>query len=199
MKRTIAFFLVLVSMAGLSACAKGSPGTSGTIAADADHIQHVSISGNARSIIIRQSDQDEFAFYNKDLNADHTYHVHCDEKDDILNIDIQMEQKKDDNDILGSFILDIPKKEFRKIEVTGDFDQISLYTLNSDVLIHADQTFVNLDIEADRLEHDITLDGSETDALRGVSVYFDEFPENVSIESDLIQSGAVNVPQDVLK
>lgn len=121
----------------------------------AENIHHVNISGNARSIIIKQSENEYFEFYNGDLNTDHTYEVRCEEKGDTVDINILMENAEDDNDVLGSLIIDIPQKEFEKIEVTGDFSQISLYTINSDVLIHANESFVYLDLEADHIEHNI--------------------------------------------
>ena len=40
-----------------------------------ENIHYVNISGNARSIIIRQSENEYFEFYNGDLNTDHTYEV----------------------------------------------------------------------------------------------------------------------------
>ena len=110
-----------------------------------------------------------------------------------------MGNTEDDNDVLGSLIIDIPQKEFEKIEVTGDFSQISLYTINSDVLVHANKSFVYLDLEADHIEHNITLDGSETNAFKGVSIYLDKFPDNVRMELSVIQGGTINDPENVLK
>lgn len=49
------------------------------------------------------------------------------------------------------------------------------------------------------MNHNITLDGSELDAFRRVSVYFDRFPDNISMDLDLIQDGTINDPQDILK
>ena len=165
----------------------------------AENIHHVNISGNARSVIIRQNENESFEFYNGDLNTGHTYEVRCEENGDTVDINILMENAEDDNDVLGSPIIAIPQKEFDKIEVTGDFSQISLYTMNSDVLIHANKSFVYLDLEADHIEHNITLDGSEANTFRGVSVYLDKFPDNVRMELNVIQGGTINDPQSILK
>lgn len=165
----------------------------------AENIQHVNISGNARSIIIGQSENECFEFYNGDLNTDHTYEVRCEENGDTIDINILMENEEGDNDVLGSPMIAIPQKEFEKIEVTGDFSQISLYTINSDVLIHANKSFVYLDLEADHIEHNITLEGSEANAFRGVSVYLDKFPDHVRMDLNVIQGGAINDPQSILK
>ena len=67
------------------------------------------------------------------------------------------------------------------------------------MLIHANDSLVNLDLEADRLNHNITLDGSELNTFRKVSVYFDKFPDNVRMNINLIQGGTINDPQDILK
>lgn len=165
----------------------------------AENIHYVNISGNARSIIIRQSDDEYFEFYNGDLDTSHTYEVRCEENGDTVDINILMENAKDDNDVLGSPIIAIPQKEFEKIEVTGDFGQISLYTINSDVLIHANKSVVYLDLEADHIEHSITLDGPKANAFRGVSVYLDKFPDNVRMEFNVIQGGTINDPQSIIK
>lgn len=164
----------------------------------AENIHHVNISGNARSIIIRQSENEYFEFYNGDLNTDHTYEVRCEENSDTVDINILMENAKDDNDVLGSPIIGIPQKEFGKIEVTGDFSQISLYTINSDVLNHANRSLVYLNLEADHIEHNITLEGSESNTFRGFSVYMDKFPENVKIEFPNIPQSAINAPFGLL-
>lgn len=163
------------------------------------NIRNVNISGNAKSIVIKQSADKYFEFHNADLNTTHIYEVSCDENGDTLDISIMMENAEVDNNILGSVIIDIPKKEFEKIEIAGDFSQIFSYTLNSDVLIHANKSFVNLDIEADHLEHNIMLNGLESNAFRGVSVYLDKFPDNVKMELNLIQGGTINDPQYILK
>ena len=164
----------------------------------AENIDYVNISGNVRSIVIRQSENEYFEFHNGDLNTDHTYKVYCDKNGDTIDIIIMMENAEDDNNVLGSFIIDIPQKEFENIEVTGDFSQISLYTINSDVFIHANNAFVNLDLEADHLDHNITLAGSETDTFKGVSVYLDKFPDNVRMELNLMQGGMINDPQNII-
>ena len=183
MKKIVVLFIMLISMAGLTACVTVQDEIEklhDDIAAD--NIQHVNISSNARSILIRQSENEYFEIYNGDLNTEHTYEVRCNENDDTLDINIIMDSAEYDNDILGSVIIDIPQKEFEKIEVTGDFRQVGLYTINSDVLIHANDTndtFVYLDIEADNLEYNITLGGSESNTFRGVSVYLDKFTDNL--------------------
>lgn len=56
-------------------------------------------------------------------------------------------------------------------KTAGDFGQIFLYTINSDVFIHANKSVVNLDLEAEHLDHNITLDGLKADAFKGVSLY----------------------------
>lgn len=165
----------------------------------AENIHHVNISGNAHSIIIRQSENEYFEFYNGDLNTDHAYEVRCEENGDTVDINILMENAEGDNDVLGSPIIGIPQKEFEKIEVTGDFSQISLYTINSDVLIQANKSLVYLNLEADHIEHNITLDGSDSNAFRGVSVYLDKFPDNVKMELNVIQGGTINDPQSIFK
>lgn len=209
--KKIAFLIILIiCMAGLTACIKDNANTSKTAVGDktekiyediaAGNIRSVNISGNARSIVIEQSADKYFEFHNKDLNSAHTYEVHCDEKGGTLDIDIMMEKAEaDDNNILGSVVIGIPQKEFEKIEISGDFSQIFCYTLNSDVWIHANRSFVNLEIEADHLEHNITLDGSESNAFRGVSVYLDKLPDNVKMELNLIQGGTINDSQNILK
>ena len=55
------------------------------------------------------------------------------------------------------------------------------------------------DLEADRLEHNITLEEPESNAFTGGSVYFDKAPENVKMELNLIQGGTINDPQNMLK
>ena len=67
------------------------------------------------------------------------------------------------------------------------------------MLIHANKSFVYLDLEADHIEHNITLDGSEENAFRGVSVYLDKFPDNVKMELNVIQGGTINDLQSILK
>lgn len=49
------------------------------------------------------------------------------------------------------------------------------------------------------MNHNITLDGSELDIFRRVSVYFDKFPDNIKMDLNLIQGGTINDPQDILK
>lgn len=164
-----------------------------------DNIGNVNISGNTRSVIIRQGEMEHFEFYNGDLNTGHTYEVRCEENGDTVDIHILMENGEDDNDVLGSPVIAIPQKEFEKIEVTGDFSQISLYTIDADVLVHANKSYVYLDLEADHIKHNITLEGSEANAFRGVSVYLDQFPDNVRMELNVLQGGAINDPQSILK
>lgn len=140
-----------------------------------------------------------FQFHNSDLNKEHTYEVFCDEYGDTLDINIMMGNAEADNNILGSFVIDIPQKEFEKIEISGSFSQIFLYTINSDVLIDANKSYVNLDIESEHLNHNITLDGLEANAFRGVSVYLDEVPENVKMELNLIPGGTIYDSQSILQ
>lgn len=209
MKRIIFLFMILINMAGLTACTKDSANFFSTSDEDktekihddiaAENIRQVHISGNAKSIVIRQSANEYFEFYNGDLDTAHTYNVSCDENGDTLDIQVLMENAKDDPNILGSVLIDIPQKEFEKIEVIGGFDQIYLYTLNSDVFIHADNSFVNLDLEADHLGHNITLDGSASNTFSGVSLYFDKFPDHMGMELNLMQGGKINDPQNILK
>ncbi len=212
--RMILLFVAVIMIFTISGCTTRADGSSGT-ASDvvhqiedrteklydditAENIHHVNISGNARSIVISQSEHEYFEFHNGDLNTDHTYKVYCDENGDTIDINIMMENAEDNN-ILGSFNIYIPQKEFEKIEVTGDFSQISLYTVNSDVLIHANNSFVYLDLEADYLEHNITLEGSESNIFRGVSVYLDRFPDDVRMELNLLQGGTINDSENILK
>ena len=205
----IILFVVFMSMVGLSACAADDPNPSDPSAPDrpekmyedvaVEDFKRVIISGSAPSIVIRRSESENFAFYNGDLNPSHTYTVRCDRDGETLNIELMMENQENDNNVLGSPMIDIPQNEFDKIEITGKFGQVSLYAVNSDVLIHANASLVNLNLEADYLNHNITLDGSESDAFRKVSVYFDKFPDNVKMDLNLIQGGTINDPQDVLK
>ncbi len=206
--RMVSLLVAVILIFAISGCAAQEDVSSG-VAPDreekihydivAENIHHVNISGNARSIIIRQGENEYFEFYNGDLDTNHIYEVCCEENGDTIDIDILMGNAEDDNDVLGSLIIDIPQKEFEKIEVTGDFSQISLYTINSDVLIHANKSFVYLDLEAGHIEHNITLDGSETNAFKGVSIYLDKFPDNVRMELSVIQGGTINDPENVLK
>lgn len=209
MKRFLVLFAVLISVGGLTAC--GNDNRNVFNAADRDEIEklhedilgenirRVNIDGDARSIVIRQSADDFFAFINGDLNDAHTYEVLCDVNDGMLDVRVLMENAEDNNDVLGSVIIDIPQIEFEMIEVHGGFGQISLDTLDSDVWVHANDGLVYLDLEADRLEHDITLDGSGTDTFRGVSVYLDAFPEDVKMEFDLLEGGTINDPENILE
>lgn len=209
MKRAIILLVMFMSMVGLSACATDNLNTSGTSAPDrpekmyedvaVEDFKQVNISGNASSIVIRRSESENFEFYNGDLNPAHTYTVHCDKDGETLCIELVMRNPENDNDVLGSPMIYIPQKEFDKIEIAGNFRQVSLDTINSDVLIHANDSHVNLNLEADHLNHNITLDGSELDAFRSVSVYFDKFPENVKMDLNLIEGGTINDPDDILK
>lgn len=166
---------------------------------DAENISHVNISGNARSIIIKQSEDNSFEFYNDDLNADHKYEVSCKEDGSILNISVMMENAEADNNILGSFVVYIPRKEFEEIETTGEFNQIHVDTLNSDVFVHANKSVVVLELEADQLDHNITLDGSESSVFRGVSVYLDKLPDNIRMDFNTVQDGTIDDPQQLLE
>ena len=95
----------------------------------AENFQYINISGNAASIVIKRSESENFEFYNGDLNTAHTYTVRCDKQGETLDIEITMENPEKDHDVLGSPLIAIPQKEFEKIEVMGDFRQVSLYTL----------------------------------------------------------------------
>lgn len=201
MKRTAVLFAALIGLVSLTACTANRTDSVEKLHDDvaAEGIQNVTISGSARSIVIRPGEEDRFVFHNGDLNSEHRYEVRCDEVGDTLAIDIMMETEEEDNDILGSVLIDVPQKEFEKIEVAGEFNQVSLSTMNADVVLHGDQTFVNLDVEAGRLNHDITLDASEGNTLSGVSLYFDQFPADVKMELNLTPDGSVNDPGDILK
>lgn len=167
-------------------------------AIEAGNIRHVNISGNAKSIIIKQSVNNHFEFYNADLNPDHTYEVDCDVDDDNIDINILMKNAEADNNILGSFVLYIPQKEFENIEVAGDFKQIHLNTIHSDAFIHANKSVVVLNVEVDQLDHNITLDGSKLNAFRDVSVYFDKLPDNIQMDLNLTKNGTVNDSKNIL-
>lgn len=211
MKKITLLFLLLL-LISLTGCTTGAKdGTDGfdTFAEERpekihddiapESFRQVNISGNAKSIVIKSSLSENFEFYNGDLNLDHTYTVLCDGSGENLDIEITMENPDEDNNILGSVLIYIPEKEFEKVEIAGDFKQVSLYTINSEVLIHANDSLVNLDLEADYLEHNITLEGSVSNAFRSVSVYFDNFPDNISMDLNPIQDGTINDPQDILK
>lgn len=209
MKKIALLFLVMISLSGCAVGAKDGMADFDIFAEERpekiyddiapESFRQVNISGNAKSIVIRPSSSENFEFYNGDLNLAHTYTVLCDESEETLDIEIMMENPDEDNDILGSILIDIPQKEFENVEIAGDFKQVFLYTINSEVLIHANDSLVNLDLEADCLEHNITLDGSESNVFRRVSVYFDNFPDNISMDLNLIQDGTINDPQNILK
>lgn len=191
--------------------AENSSNTSNTMTSDehkapklhddisAENITHVNLRGNARSIVLQQSENEYFEIHNADLNPDHTYEVHCTANDGTLDINIMMESAEDDNNILGSVVIDIPQKEFEKIETAGQFSLIYLHTLKSDVFIHANGSSVILDLEADHLDHNITLDGSDANAFRSVSVYLDKIPDNISIEPSLTHDGTIYDEANLLK
>ena len=209
MKRIALLCLILISLTGCTSGAKDGTGGIDIFAEERpvkihDDIapgsfRQVNISGNAKSVVIRPSSSENFEFYNGDLNLSHTYTVRCDGSGETLDIEITMEYPDEDHDILGSVLIDIPKKEFEIVEITEDFKQVSLYSIYSDVLIHANDSLVNLDLEADCLDHNITLDGSESNAFRSVSIYFDKFPGDISLDLNPLQGGTINDPQDVLK
>lgn len=205
MKRAIILLAILMSMIGSSACAADtlntSPDRPEKMYEDVavEDFRQIHISGSASSIVIQRSESENLEFYNGDLNPVHTYTVRCDKDREILNIELVMENSENDNDVLGSPMIYIPQKEFDKIEIDGNFRQVSLDTINSDVLIHANDSHVNLNLEADHLNHNITLDGSESDTFRSVSVYFDKFPDNVKMDLNLIEDGTINDPDDILK
>lgn len=209
MKKIAVLFLILIGLAGCTADAKGGGGDFDMYAEQRPekmhediapgNFQQVYINGNAKSIIVRPSSSENFEFYNGDLNLSHTYTIHCDENGETLDIEITMENPDADNDILGSILIDIPEKEFEKVEIAGDFKQVSLSAIPSDVLIHANDSLVNLDLETDRLDHNITLEGSGSNAFNRVSVSFDRFPDDIRMDLNVMQGGTINDPQDLLK
>lgn len=162
----------------------------------ADNIRNVNISGNARSIIIEQGANDNFEFYNADLNENNRYEVEAayDEDGNDFNILVMMDNAEVGNDILGSVIVSIPENEFEKIEITGEFKRVCLGTLNSDVFVSTDNASVIMDLLAEKLSHNITLAGSGSDSFRDVMVYFDILPENVRIEFPNVPHSAINAP-----
>lgn len=160
----------------------------------ADNIRNVNISGNARSIIIKQGVTDNFEFYNADLDENNQYEVEAtyDEDGNDLNILVTMSNAGASNDVLGSVVVSIPKNEFEKIEITGEFNQVYLCALNSDAFVHTNSARVVMDLMADQLNHNITLVGSESNSFSSVIVYFDILPENVKIEFPNIPQSAIN-------
>ncbi len=209
MKRAIALLAILMGMVGLSACAIDNRNTSDASAPDrpekiyedvsAEDCKQVNISGSASAIVIRRSESENLEFYNGDLNPAHTYTVSCDREGETLNIELVMENPENDNDVLGSPMICIPQKEFDTIEIDGDFRNVSLDAIHSDVLIHAHDSYVYLDLEADYLNHNITLTGSESDTFRSVSVYLDRFPDNVKMDLNVIEGGTIHDSADILK
>lgn len=161
-----------------------------------DSIKNVSISSNARSIVIKQGVTDNFEFFNADLDEDHQYEVEVTYAEDgnDLGILVTMKNVKAGNDIFGSIVVSIPKKEFEKIEVAGEYKQICFYTLNSDIWIRASNASVIMKLMADELDHNITLVGSGSSSFGRVMVYFDRLPENARIEFNDISQNAVNDP-----
>ena len=209
MKRAILLSAILMSMLGLSACAMDNLNLSDTSAPDRPEkmyedvavkdFRQIHISGSASSLVIRRSDSENLEFYNGDLNPAHTYTVGCDKDGETLNIELMMENPENDNDVLGSPMISIPQKEFDQIEIAGNFRQVSLDTIHSDVLIHANDSHVNLNLEAEHLNHNITLGGSESDTFRSVFLYFDKFPDNVKMDLNLTEGGTIQDPDDILK
>ena len=201
MKHKMIILFALVFMIGLTGCQNAdtenvSNEKNEKIHDDipADKIKNVNISGDARSIIIKQGTTDNFEFYNADLDEDHQYEVDavCDEDGNDLNILVTMENADDGNDVRGSVIVSIPQKEFEKIETTGEFKQIHLETLSSDVLVHTNNAAVTMELTADQLNHNITLAGSESISFREVMVYFDKLPENIRMEFNNVPSDAID-------
>lgn len=208
--------IMLISMVSLKACVKENDKpfhtSSGNNINDinekkihddltVEHIKYVNISGNARSIVIKQSDSPYVQFYNADLNQEHTYEIHCDEYGDTLDIAVMMEttETHNTNNILGSVIITIPQKDFERIMLEGDFSSIHVSTLGSDVMILANESFVNLDLESKHLDHNITLSSTESNTFKGVSIYFDEIPDHVTLNLNLIKGGILNDPQNILE
>lgn len=166
-----------------------------------EHIKYINISGNARSIVIKQSENSYIQFYNADLNKEHTYEVHCDEHGDTLDIAVIMESTEthNTNNVLGSVIITIPQKEFENITLKGEFSSMNVSTLHSDVTIHANDSYVNLDLESNYLDHNFTLFGTESNTFKGVSIYFDEIPDHVTLDLNLMKDGVLNDPQNILE
>lgn len=166
----------------------------------ADNIRNVNISGNARSIIIKQGVTDNFEFYNADLDENNQYEVEVtyDEEGNDFNILVTMDNAEASNDVLGSVVVSIPKNEFEKIEITGEFIQVYLCTLNSDVFVRTNSARVVMDLLADQLKHNITLVGSESNSFSDVMVYFDKLPENVKMELPNIPQSAISAPSGLL-
>ena len=162
----------------------------------ADHIRNVNISGNARSIIIKQGVTNNFEFYNADLDENNQYEVEAtyDEDGNDLNILVTMDNAEASNDVLGSVVVSIPNNEFEKIEITGEFNQVYLCTLNSDVFVCTNSARVVMNLLADQLNHNITLVGSESKSFGSVLVYFDTLPENVRVEFSDTPQSAINAP-----
>ncbi len=196
MKHKIIILFAFVFMIGLTGCQNVNNEKNEKIHNDipADKIRNVNISGNARSIIIKQGTTDNFEFYNADLDEDHQYEVDavCDEDGNELNIVVTMENADAGNDVRGSVVVLIPQKEFEKIETTGEFRQINLETLGSDVLVHTNNATVTMELTAKQLNHNITLAGSESTSFRDVMVYFDKLPEDIKMEFNNVPSDAID-------
>lgn len=88
---------------------------------EAGNISHVNISGNARSVVIKQSENNNFEFYNADLNADHKYEVRCDQSGSLLNISLMMEMPKRIIIFLAPLSFTYPGKNLKKLRVPGNF------------------------------------------------------------------------------
>lgn len=166
---------------------------------EAGTIRQIIILGNARSVVIKQSENNNFEFYNYDMDMDHMYEVRCNEEDGILTISIIMKNAEDDNDVLGSPTIYIPQKEFQKIEMTGQFKQVHVDTMNSDVFVHTDHALVALELKAERLNHNITVSASDKAVFRGVSVYMDHLPKNIRMNIHTVSGGVIYDPQHMLK
>lgn len=200
MKRISLIFLCFLSVFLFTACGHNfiniGNGKNEKIHEDipADKIRNVNISGNARSIIIKQGDTDNFEFYNADLDENNHYEVEAtyDEDGSGLNILVIMDNAETSNDVLGSFVVSIPYNEFEKIEIAGEFKHVNLSTLNSDVFVYTNNATVVMDLLADQLDHNITLAGSESNSFNGVTVNFDILPANVKMEFPDIPQSAIN-------
>ena len=145
---------------------------------EAKDIRRVKISGNARSIIIKQDADTAFKFQNADLNAAHTYDVRSSRNGDTLNISVMMKNGEEDNDVLGSFLIYLPRKEFDVIETAGEFKQIHINPIHSDIFLHADKSVVALHLEAAKLDHTV--------------------PASIKMEVNPIQNGSIQDPQHIL-
>ena len=105
------------------------------------------------------------------MNAAHTYDVRSSRNGDTLNISVMMKNGEEDNDVLGSFLIYLPRKEFDVIETAGEFKQIHINPIHSDIFLHADKSVVAL---------------------------HDTVPASIKMEVNPIQNGSIQDPQHIL-